>query len=463
LAPLALTHWRTQARVRFLAMLGACGALGAFRLPPVDNLLRALPVLSVTDNRRLTLWVAFALVLLAGMGIDQLGRWSESNKTLRWAAPWLAIALLLFAMAAAVIRSGPWLETRAREHYRNAPATSSEDAAGLRAARALRQVHSALRFLPRYYTACALELCALAVLAVLLRRGAVPVRAAKATLLCVAIGELCGFGFGLNPAHEPRDAQPASAVIDYLRREIGSTGRAIGVGAELAPNTLMRYGLADVRNYDSIELSRSLDYFTPLYERSSRAHTSRREITWQSAAAARERLEAAGVQAIVGASTPPDGLFERVERVGRVWVARINGASLVRAAHGARPEIQRAGEGDIEIGVEAKVSDRIVIAQTFDSGWRADIDGRALPIQPHQGAFLAIDVSPGTHKVRLRYEPAEMPVAAATSLAALAIVLALSLTEPIRSKNRVIGLDGPRRSRYNRSRDLHRTSQPVPH
>ena len=35
--------------------------MGAFRLPPVDNLLRALPVLDVTDNRRLSLWVAFGL------------------------------------------------------------------------------------------------------------------------------------------------------------------------------------------------------------------------------------------------------------------------------------------------------------------------------------------------------------------------------------------------------------------
>ena len=44
--------------------LAAFGGMGAFGLPPVSNLLRALPVLDVTDNRRLTLWVAFALVLL---------------------------------------------------------------------------------------------------------------------------------------------------------------------------------------------------------------------------------------------------------------------------------------------------------------------------------------------------------------------------------------------------------------
>ena len=45
----------------------------------------------------------------------------------------------------------------------------------------------------------------------------------------------------------------------------------------------MRYGLADARNYDSIESSRSLDWFEPLYEpepgRASRS--SRRTIRWE--------------------------------------------------------------------------------------------------------------------------------------------------------------------------------------
>ena len=44
--------------------------MGAFGVFPVANLLRAVPVLDVADNRRLTLWVAFSLVLLAGIGID---------------------------------------------------------------------------------------------------------------------------------------------------------------------------------------------------------------------------------------------------------------------------------------------------------------------------------------------------------------------------------------------------------
>ena len=72
--PAGRRHARRDASRRVPGRAVVFGAMGAFRWPPVDNLLRALPVLDVTDNRRLTLWVAFGLTLLGGIGLDQLGR-----------------------------------------------------------------------------------------------------------------------------------------------------------------------------------------------------------------------------------------------------------------------------------------------------------------------------------------------------------------------------------------------------
>lgn len=109
LAPLALVARGRTFHVRFLAGLAVIGVLGAFRLPPVDNLLRALPVLAVTDNRRLTLWVSFALTLLGGIGMDQLGQTTRLARS--WIMTWLAAALVL-AMAAVAIGS---FEGRLRE------------------------------------------------------------------------------------------------------------------------------------------------------------------------------------------------------------------------------------------------------------------------------------------------------------------------------------------------------------
>src|SRR5262249_20636600 len=131
------------------------------------------------------------------------------------------------------------------------------------------------------------------------------------------------------------------------QRSVGNTGRILALGEELPPNTLMRYGLADIRNYDSIELRRSLDWFEPLYESShaggARSHgdavarTSRRAIRWDGVLRARERLREASVRAVVSPTPPPPGIFNRVDRVGSVWVARLDGRPLASAS--AAPEV----------------------------------------------------------------------------------------------------------------------------
>ncbi len=55
-------------------------------------------------------------------------------------------------------------------------------------------------------------------------------------------------------------------MIARLRQGLPPDGRALGLGEELPPNVLMRFGLSDVRNYDSVELASSLAWFEPLYE-----------------------------------------------------------------------------------------------------------------------------------------------------------------------------------------------------
>src|SRR5262249_18043664 len=153
---------------------------------------------------------------------------------------------------------------------------------------------------------------------------------------------------------------------------------------ELPPNLLMKYGLADIRNYDSVELSRNLDWFEPLYEpeKGRSSHTSRRTITWAGVLRARDRLRAARVEAIVGATPPPDGALENVEHIGRVWVARLE-ASV--------PKFGR-GDGLFRVDAASSSDDRRVIPETYDPGWMAEADGRAIPIEPYKGVFLSVHV-----------------------------------------------------------------------
>ncbi len=110
-------------------------------------------------------------------------------------------------------------------------------------------------------------------------------------------------------------------MIGRLREKLPPEGRALGLGEELPPGVLMRFGLSDPRNYDSVELARSLAWFDPIYEPSGSGRTSRSSVTWESAIRGLDRLCDSGVGAIVAATPPPAGTFDRVEKSGRVWIA----------------------------------------------------------------------------------------------------------------------------------------------
>jgi hypothetical protein len=297
-------------------------------------------------------------------------------------------------------------------------------------------VRQALRFVPRYAFASAAQLGVLAVLVTAWRRGRLSTGLLRPALFGLALADLLAFGAGLNPAISRAEDRPESVAIAYLRREVPPPARVLALGAELPPNLLMRYGLADVRNYDSIEMIESLDYFAPLFE-PGLSRTSRRRITWAGVLRSLDRLRLARVGAIVGPTPPPAGAFARVDRVGEVWIARLDGT--------AWPYLT-VEPGRIELDVAGLRTPQAVVAETFDPGWTAEVDGRAVALPPHRGAFLEIPLDPGARKVVLRYDPVEVRVAVAVSLAA-AIVTAWALVASMpawSSKKATCGLGRPR-------------------
>jgi hypothetical protein len=421
LAPLGVIARRRAPRVVFLTTLGIVGAMGAFRLPPIDNLLRLLPVLDVTDHRRLTLYVAFSLALLGGIGLDELGQ--SRRLAPSWLALWVAAAVLL-AMAAGMIHQfGPQLRERATAHYRDAAlATPGADPALYRE-RALRQVRQAAAFLPRYYGLVAAELSALATLACALRSRQQALAWAQTGLLALSCAELAIFGMGLNPALEPRRAGYEPPVIAALRSRLPEGARAVGVGEELPPNVLMRFGLADVRNYDSIELARNLEWFAPLFDSDGRPPSSRSPVSWASVIRARQQLRESSACAIVAAVPPPPSAFERVEQTGHVWIAYLDGKPWAECEPaGARLDI-RHGDGWAEIVVDSTIPNRVVIRETWDSGWKALVDGKSITVLESDGAFLKVALPAGRHRLDLFYDPAEVKAGMAISLASLAVVI----------------------------------------
>ncbi len=435
LAPLAWSARRARPRVRFLAGLTLFGFSGAFGLPPVDNLLRAVPVLNVTDNRRMTLWLAFGLVALGGIGLDRLADVRLGRGWKWWGRAWVAAAVGALVVAGGVGRFAPTIRARALAHYaRAAEATPGADPAVFRD-RAERQVRETLAFVPGMLGLAAAQALALAWLSRGVRRGRIGDDHARGALLALTLADLLAFGFRLNPAIDPADDRPVPPVVAALRREVGRSGRVIGLGAELPPNILMRYGLLDARNYDSVEVARSLDWLAPLYDPRVEARTSRREITWDRVVAAGDRLREAGVVAVVGPTPPPAPAgFERVDRVGAVWVARLAARPLAGLDGTGTIESMSAGDGGLRLHVRTPRESRLVVRETFDPGWRAEVDGVRTSVDEHLGTFMAVRVPAGARRVALIYDPIEVRAAVATSaLAAFAAVFALTGLGPFRS------------------------------
>jgi hypothetical protein len=425
LAPLAVVTQGRTPRVVYLSALVVCGALGAFRWPPIDNLLRSLPVLDVTDNRRLTLWVAFGLTLLGGVGLDQL--WQSHRLTRPWLALWVAGALLFASSACAIRYFEPQFRQRATAHYARAASLSPAADPIAYQRRAERQIRQTVSLLPRYHALAAVELLVLAALAAPLRRRHRCPAWVRPAMLGLTLCELTGVFFGLNPSIDRRAHEYEPPVVARLRRGMPPGGRAIGLGQELPPNALMRFGLADVRNYDSVELARSLQWFAPLYQPGGSALSSRSEITWERVAAARERLCDSGLCAVVAATPPPDGVFDRVEKVSQVWIAWLDGRPWADSeAPGTRLNARRnCGFASLEI--DAGAPEEVTLRETWDPGWTALLDGKPIEIEPKLGVFLNFHVPSGRHTLILKYDPLEVRLGLAVSICSL-VLLILVLT-----------------------------------
>jgi hypothetical protein len=426
LAPLAVLARGRMPHVMFLTGLLVFGAMGAFRWPPVDNLLRALPVLGVTDNRRLTLWVAFALTLLGGIGLDQIGQTRLLPRG--WLVAWIGAGLVLASFAGAIPSFEARLRERAGAHYRRAADNTPDADATVYAQRADRQVRQLVRYLPRYYALVAVELGVLAALAAYLRRPGYTRSWVQPVLIGLTLFDLAVLGFDLNPAipREIHELEPP--VIARLRAILPQDGRALGLGEELPPNVLMRFGLRDVRNYDSVELAANLKWLESLYEPTSSARSSRGTITWRGVMAARDRLLESSVSALVASSPPPLGAFSSVERVGQVWVASQRGKPWADSEiSGTRLDVIR-DHGRARILVAARAPDRLTVRETWDPGWKALLDGQPVKIQRKSATFLNIEIPAGQHEIILNFSPDEVFFGLVGSSFSL-VILILVLTE----------------------------------
>nr|WP_303652772.1 YfhO family protein [Paludisphaera mucosa] len=78
---------------------------------------------------------------------------------------------------------------------------------------------------------------------------------------------------------------------------------------------------------------------------------------------------------------------------------------------------------EVVVSVSAETPAYLVLADTFDPGWSATVDGEPAAIVPAYVAFRAVFVKPGSHRIVFRYAPAGF----AAGLAATAVGCLLAL------------------------------------
>ncbi|HSL47963.1 MAG TPA: YfhO family protein [Candidatus Deferrimicrobiaceae bacterium] len=77
----------------------------------------------------------------------------------------------------------------------------------------------------------------------------------------------------------------------------------------------------------------------------------------------------------------------------------------------------------------------VYVADGFDPGWRARVDGRASPVLRANRAFKAVRVEAGRHEVRLEYRPLGFQIALWSYFGAVAAVLAVVLVIALRQRD----------------------------
>jgi hypothetical protein len=253
----------------------------------------------------------------------------------------------------------------------------------------------------------------------------------------VALGFVLSARRSVGPVPDSLPRTPLVDAVAALRAEVPP--RIVGLGA-MHPNTSSTLGVADVRAVAAIFPPRYRAYMA-LVEGATLYPTSVLVTAMGS-----PLLDLAGVGHVLSA----DGLLPNLRVAPRVLVPAtlLAAASREEAARSfpkwspttavveapigelarrqggrATAEIALYQPGRVEIDVVAEGHALVVLTDTWDRGWYAEVDGDGVPIWPTDVLFRGVPVPPGPSRLVLTYQPAPALWGAALSgLTALGVL-----------------------------------------
>jgi hypothetical protein len=438
LAPLAYASRRQRGQALFWGAVVLLGLGWSANLPGWVSLLR-LPGLNLLSHNRFVFASSFALLALAALGLEGLA--SRRLERRLWFGVPAAVALAL----------GTWCASRAVE-------LPEPIATQLRADVLLGTFAYGVEDLGRvaaiqeWFTrsaAIGAGSCFLAV-AAWAWIWARPRAAAGVVLAALLLADLLLFAHGRNPQCDPAlDYPPLPALSEIARAE---PGRVLGFQC-LPANLTQVHGLSDVRGYDGIDPKRTLALLNRAADGSGGTpyaptllFTPNGQLVPPDGVRLPPILDLLGVRYVIFRGAAPEGtrpLFQSPD-----YLVYVNRAALPRAfvprrvapetEEGARLarlavpsfdprelalvesalELPEECQGTatlvsetpthLELALAMQTSGLVVLTDTWDPGWEARVDGRAVPILRANHALRGVLVGAEARTLEFRYAPVSL-------------------------------------------------------
>ena len=269
----------------------------------------------------------------------------------------------------------------------------------------------------------------------------------KVWVLCLFIGaELCRINFLYNTFSDKNTAYPNKRMIWNLKNRLGPPNYYRFLvplhWRHFPPNTSSVFGLADVRGYSNVPISR----YRLLLESAEQNNDLRNNPTLGNVRSPIYRMLGAAYVSAKKLGEPDlytvvpgwsELLFQRNDTLPRAFlvhdVVTVPGEREMRVAlsdttfqpqariyleadAGPAPFVQPATGNEtviitgmepdhVQIRVEVSAPAVLVLADTYYPGWRATVDGESARILPANWGLRGVGVDAGSHQIEFRYRP----------------------------------------------------------
>lgn len=453
-APLAWCSRRHRSFMIFSIIAGLLALSWCLNVPGIVSVLR-LPGLRMLSHNRMVFFTSFLILALAAIGLDALWRGQVQQKAWFWLP-----AVLLGGLCAWCVQSARYLpEPIATEIGTMVAQGKPRD--WVRTADDVRTLQN--WFIRAYGVAGALCALGAAGWVILLsrqkwQRVLVPVMA------CLMTTDLLWFAYGRSAQCDPKLYFPRIKVLEDISKSL--PGRVVGFTC--LPATLAQtHGLLDIRGYDGIDPAQIVQLTASAATSTSpkHAYAIMQWFTPEIGLGVPDQLRLSpildmlGVRYVIFRGTPPRGFVPHFEH-DDYW-ALINQSALPRAFIPQRIQFVadaterisnlsssffNPGElayvelpvslpddcrGDarivsetptnIKVAIQMQTPGLVVLADQWDKGWRATLDGKPVPILRTNHAVRGVVVPAGNATLEFRYMPGSLVIG--LWLAAMAAVL----------------------------------------